>query len=425
MTGILLLAGLLALSGFFSGVETAYTSLSPSQLHSLTDRWPKQGALVQRLIERPDRLLSTILIGNNLVNIAAASLATVLATSYFGATGPGIATGALTILVLIFGEVTPKQIAIIHNERIACYTAVLISVLEMVFLPLVLFVSSISSALSRLSGGTRRRTPTPEGILSMVRHAASMGVLSSNESWLVKNVFRFNDVTVSMIMTHRTKVFSLDKNSLVSEVLPDIFRRGFSRFPVYDQDPERIVGIVHARDLAQSVSSGDEAGSGLRLKDVMMSPIFVPETHKVETMLAQFRRERKHLAVVLDEYGGLAGIVTLEDVIEEIFGEIYDESDLNEKERIVAHPDGSYRIAGSTPLYTVNERLSVSFPHRRNVQTIAGYISERIGRIPHADETVETPHGMFRIEEISRKQVLSVRFIPNKPAEMQENEKKL
>ncbi|MFW6234358.1 MAG: CNNM domain-containing protein, partial [Spirochaetota bacterium] len=161
MTGLLLLAGLLALSGFFSGVETAYTSLSPTQLHGLTNHWPKQGLRVQKLIQRPDRLLSTILIGNNLVNIAAASLATVLATAQFGEAGPGFATGILTIFVLIFGEVTPKQIAIVHNERIACYTALLISILEMVFLPLVLFVSYISNTFSRLSGGgNRQRTPT-------------------------------------------------------------------------------------------------------------------------------------------------------------------------------------------------------------------------------------------------------------------------
>lgn len=425
MTGLLLLAGLLALSGFFSGVETAYTSLSPTQLHSLTDHWPKQGLRVQKLIQRPDRLLSTILIGNNLVNIAAASLATVLATQRFGEAGPGVATGLLTIFVLIFGEVTPKQIAIVHNERIACYTALLISVLELVFLPLVLFVSWISNAISRLSGGNRHRTPTPEGILSLVRHAASVGVLSKNETWLVKNVFRFNDVTVSMIMTHRTQVFSLDKNTRVGDVFPSVLRRGYSRFPVYDRDPERIVGVVHARDLAEGISSDDDTNSELRLKDLMMSPIFVPETHKVEAMLAQFRRERKHLAVVLDEYGGLAGIVTLEDIIEEIFGEIYDESDLREKERIRAQEDGSYRIAGDTPLYAVNEHLTVNFPHRKNIQTIAGYISERIGRIPQASETVDTPYGVFVIEEISRKQVLTVRFIPKTPEEIQENEKKV
>ncbi len=425
MTGAFFLVGLLGLSGFFSGVETAYTSLSPSQLHGITDRWPRQGKHVQKLIQRPDRLLSTILIGNNLVNITAASLATVLATRYFGDSGPGIATGVLTLFILIFGEVTPKQIAIVHNERIACHTARLIRILEILFLPLVLFVSWVSSGISRLTGGSTHRTPTTEGILSLVRHAASVGVLSSHESWLVKNVFRFNDVTVSMIMTHRTQVFSLDKNTLVSDVFPVILNRGFSRFPVYDRDPERIVGVVHARDLAQSVSSDESSIGDLRLKDVMMSPIFVPETHKIQAMLAQFRRERKHLAVVLDEYGGLAGIVTLEDVVEEIFGEIYDESDQGEQQRIVHQPDGSYRMAGDTPLYAVNDYLAVNFPHRRNIQTVAGYISEKIGRIPQASERVETPFGAFSIEEISRKQVLSVRFIPKKTTEIQESEKKL
>lgn len=400
---------LILLSGFFSGIESAFTSLNSAQVHAMRERFPRGAARVERLMTRPDRLLSTILIGNNLVNIAAASLATVISTAYFGEYGPGIATGGLTLIILMFGEVTPKQIAIAHNEFVAIHTSRVIVILEVVFRPLVILVSAVSRSMTRLSGGKKPGGPTAKGILSVVRHAASVGILTSQESWFMKNVLRFHEVTVSMIMTHRTKVFSMDRSKSLQEVLELSIEEGYSRFPVYDSDPERIVGIALVRDVVRAVSRGE---SDHTLKDVMLPAIFVPENRKVQQMMSEFRREHQHMAIVLDEYGGLAGIVTLEDVIEEILGEIYDENETREQERILPRGDGSYAIAGDTPLYSLNERLSTHFEQNRNVQTVGGFLTELSGHIPAEGDRIRSEDGTFTVERMARKRVLEVRFEP-------------
>lgn len=404
---------LIVLSGFFSGIESAYTSLTAAQVHAVRERSPKRGARVERLMSMPDRLLSTILIGNNLVNIAAASLATVVATGFFGDIGPGIATGGLTIIILMFGEVTPKQISIMHNVFVAVNTAPVILALEVLFRPLVVLVAGVSRFATRISGGSKvGRQPTAEGILSVVRHAASVGVLSPQASWFMKNVLRFHEVTVSMIMTHRTKVFSLDRTTRVGDAIDQIVESGYSRFPVFDGDPERIVGVVLVRDIVREISRGNVDTA---LKTLMLPPIFVPETRKVQQMLAEFRREHQHMAIVLDEYGGLAGIVTLEDVIEEILGEIYDENEPRAGDQIVRRGDGSYRIAGETPLYVVNERLETDFEHSRGAQTVGGLLTDLAGRIPSEGSVFQTDEGTFVVEHISRKRILQVRFSPARP----------
>lgn len=410
------LAVLILLSGFFSGTESAFTSLTSTQVHALQERYPILGRRVSRLMTMPGRLLSTILIGNNLVNVAAASLATVIATNFFGSYGPGIATGGLTFVILIFGEVTPKQLAITHNELVTAYTSTLILTLEFALRPLVLLVAGVSRFINRLSGGEGdRQGLTPDGILSVVRHAASVGVLTPQESWFVKNVLRFHEVSVSMIMTHRTRVFSLDRQTPLEQVLEETMDKGFSRIPVYDGDPERIVGIALVRDVVRALStnatkSSARRPSGKKLKDVTIPAIYVPENRKIQEMLTEFRRQHQHMAIVLDEYGGLAGIVTLEDIVEEILGEIYDENELREQERIAEHSPGVWTIAGDTPLHAINEYLGTKFEYRKDVQTVGGFLADIGGHIPTQGEVIETSEGTFTIKRISRKRVLEVTF---------------
>lgn len=400
---------LIVLSGFFSGTETAFTSLTSAQVHSLQEKYDRLGRNVARLMTMPDRLLSTILIGNNLVNIGAASLATVIATRLFGDYGPGIATGGLTLILLVFGEVTPKQLAIAHNGFIAVHASRVIIALEVAFRPLVLFVAGASQLVTRMTGGTPSRHPTAEGILSVVKHAASVGVLTPQESWFMTNVLRFHEVTVGMIMTHRTRVLSFDRRTPVREVLNEAIEAGYSRVPVYDADPERIVGIALLRDMMKSVNNGEKR---TRVSDVMKKAIFVPETRKVQEMLQEFRAEHQHMAIVLDEYGGLAGIVTLEDVIEEILGEIYDENETREREGIVRRPDGTWNITGETSIHAINDRLGTNLEVTRNAQTAGGLVADLAGHIPAQGDVFDTDEGRFVVERISRKRVLEVRFEP-------------
>ncbi|MFP4114729.1 MAG: hemolysin family protein [Spirochaetota bacterium] len=408
MTGsFILLGGLLILSGFFSGTETAFTSLTPAQVHDLRKKHPHSGRIAQRLMERPARLLTTVLFGNNLVNVGASAVATILTIRLFGSGYEWAMTAVLTVVLLIFGEVTPKQLAIVNNESWALHTCRLINLLAIVFTPVIWFVTTVSNGVARLAGGATRSEVTSRGLLSMVDHAETVGAIEADQGKMVRGVLRFSEVTVSAVMTHRTRVYSLDRNLRLTEAIGEIIESGFSRVPVYEEDPERIVGILLVRDAMREYARGDES---VTLRQVMIEPIYVPENRRIDQMLAQFRRDKLNMAVVLDEYGGLAGIVTVEDIVEEILGEIYDENEQKEREKITREGAETFLIIADIPIYVLNEALDVELPVSRHVQSLGGYLADLAGHIPAPGETFETPIGRFEIVTTSRRHVVSVRF---------------
>ncbi len=409
LTRIVGIVTLLGLSGFFSGTETAFTSLSDAQVHYIREKWGRRGELVFRATSSPERLLTIVLIGNNIVNIGASVMASELTIRLFGSAALAATTGILTLLVLIFGEVAPKQLAIVHNEAWTVHTVRFIMLLELLLRPIVWAISSIAAFITRLTGAASNVGVTREGILYLVKHAEYLGVLENSKSSMVKRVFRFGDVTVQAIMTHRTNVFSLEQDTSIKDALRDVSKQGYTRIPVYDRDPERIVGIAILRDiLIQSI----EGNGTKRLRDVMVEPIFVPETRKIEEMLTQFRKEGLNISVVLDEYGGVAGIVTLEDVIEEILGEIYDEHEVKQHDPITTLDDGSIRIMADVPIYIVNDLLDTEFPLSRSTKTLGGYLMSRIGHIPAQGDEIETAEGTFWVESLAKRRIISVRFRP-------------
>ncbi len=412
---ILFLAFFICCSAFFSAVETAFTSLSLMQVQSLSHKKGARGKLIQKLSNKLDTLITTILIGNNIVNIGASALATELTIRLFGSAAVGITTGIMTLVILIFGEVTPKRIAIAHNEFICLHSVRVISVLCIVFRPIVFLVSFVSLLFTKIFGSGKKKNITLEGILQMVKLAENIGVVEKYENQMVKNVFRMGDVTVQSIMTHRTRIFSLPKDLTLGEAVPRINEEGYSRIPVYDENPEDIVGIVLAKDVMKHVSEGDVA---IKLKELMVKPLFVPGTKKVNLMFSQFKKEKLKLAVVLDEYGGLAGIVSLEDVIEEILGEIYDEDEDRGREKIVNLGKGLYRIEGDAPVHLVNETLKLNLPFSNKISTFGGCVIAFLGRFPHQNETLDLPFGSLRIESVANRQIGSVLF--QKPLEPQE-----
>lgn len=408
MTGSFILLGvLLILSGFFSGTETAFTSLAPSQVHEMRKRHPHRGRIVEHLMERPDRLLTTVLIGNNLVNVAASAVATLLTIALFGAGYEWAMTAVLTVLLLIFGEVTPKQLAIIHNEWWVLHTSRLINTLAVVFAPVIWFVTIVSNTIARIAGGKKRTGITSRGLLSMVNHAETVGVIEADQGKMVRSVLRFSEVTVSAVMTHRTRVYSLDKNLKLDVAVGQMIESGFSRIPVYDDDPERIVGIVLIRDAMRAYAKGDDATT---LRSIMVDPIYVPENRRIDQMLSQFRRDKLNMAIVLDEYGGLAGIVTMEDIVEEILGEIYDENEQKEREKITQENRNTFLIIADIPTYVLNDALDIALPFSKNVQSLGGYLADLAGHIPAPGEIFETPAGRFEIVTTSRRHIVSVRF---------------
>ena len=411
---LLTIAALIVLSGFFSGTETAFTSLSAAQIHHIRDKWGKRGRMVAASSENPERLLTVVLIGNNVVNIAASVLAGEFTVRVFGSGALGITTAILTLLVLVFGEVTPKQLAISYNESWSVHTVRLITFLDLILRPVVWAIASVVLLITRLSGAKQSESVTREGLLSLVKHAEHVGVLENSKSRMVKNVFRFGDVTVESIMTHRTRVFSLDRSLTIDNALHEISLHGFSRVPVYDADPERIVGIVILRDLLQRREQGD---GGASIAEVMVDPIFVSEHRSVEEMLTQFRAEGLNMAVVLDEYGGVSGIVTLEDAIEEILGELYDEHESKHREPVTDMGDGSVRIMADAPVYVVNELLDVGIPDVRGGKTVGGYLMTRIGHIPVVGEEVDTDIGRFVVETMTGRRIVAVRLRLTSPSD--------
>jgi CBS domain containing-hemolysin-like protein len=399
---------LLLVSGAFSGTEVAFTSLSVDQLERLKREKGRKGRLVAHLYDELDVVLTSITIGNNLANLAASALVSALTIRLFGETWLTVSTGVLTILVLIIGEVTPKQIGIMHNEAVTLALSRFLRVFSIVFAPIIWLVRVMSNALTRLTGGARRPRVTVEGLKHLVRYAGSSGILNQLNTSILKNVLRSSGIRVGAVITHRTKIFRLDKRSRAEEVFPKILDSGFSRVPVFDEDPEHIVGVVLTKDVARAVVEG---GGDRQLSKLMVEPIYVPENRTIHQVLTRLRRERLNMAIVLDEYGGLLGLVTMEDLVEEFVGEIYDENEVVEARPVTSSGENEFTIRGDAPIYVVNDHLDLEIPYEGDIQTIAGYITEQIGRIPEAGERLETPFGIFTVEVVSRSKIERVRLL--------------
>ena len=398
---------LLLISGMFSGTEVAFTSLSVDQIERMKKEQGKRGNRVADLHDHIDVVLTSITIGNNIANLAASALVSALTIRWFGETWLTASTLVLTILVLILGEVTPKQIGILHNEAVTLRLAPLLRVLAIMFAPLIWFIRLISNALTRLTGGAKRPRVTIEGLHHLVRYAGSAGLFNQLNANILKNVFRSRDVRVGAIMTHRTKVFSLEKRQTIHDAFPAILDSGFSRVPVYNEEPERIVGILLVKDAARAVAEGRD---DMSISRIMVPPVFVPENKSFHKVLSRLRRERLNMAIVLDEYGGVAGIVTMEDLVEEFVGELYDEGEIEEAQPLHPVAPGEYLLAGDAPIHVVNDHLDIELSSDGDAQTIAGFIVDRLGRIPEQGEELDTRFGTFTVESVGQSHVASVRF---------------
>ncbi len=398
----------LVFSALFSSVETAFTSLSLFQIESLKKRG-RGGAIVERLARKPDELISTILIGNNVVNITASALATRWALGLWGDWALGLVTGAMTLVVLIFGEVTPKRIALAHNEGVALALAPLLLVCTVLFKPFVLLVNALSSLVTRLFGDSRPDSLSMDTMVQMMSIAEHMGVIDYAKSWMVKNVFRLGSTTVQAVMTHRIDVFSLEDSTSLEDACRLASEAAVSRVPVYVGESENIIGVVSVREAVAALL----AGNGQRpLSEFMGEPLFVLPNKTVGDLFALFKKRRETFAVVIDEYGGLAGIVTMRDIVEEIVGEIYEDSDEASRERIERRQDGSYLVSGDAPLSVIAEIAGGEPPNLPYVQTVAGYVAWALDRIAVPGDKAETPLGGFIVTAVDANRVSAAVFRP-------------
>jgi Mg2+/Co2+ transporter CorB len=401
---------LLVLSAFFSGSETALTAASRGKLRTQADRGSRGAAKALAITEDNERLIGSVLLGNNLVNILATSLATAMFTRAFGETGVAIATLVMTGLVLIFAEVLPKTYAIINSEKAAAAVAPVISVVVATFAPIVTAVRFLVRGVLRLFGvkvdPDSHILAVREEIVGALQLGHSEGVVEKEDRDRILGALDLGDRTVEEIMLHRSGIEMIDAGNPPEEILQQCLNSPHTRLPVFREEPENIVGVVHAKDLLRAmykqVSGSDGGGRSLKrfnIADVAMPPYFVPETTTLDDQMRQFLRMRTHFALVVDEYGSLQGLITLEDILEEIVGEITDEFDPDAEHPIKRGEDGQYIVDGAITIRDLNRATDWNLPDEE-ANTIAGLVIHEAQMIPVIGQ-VFSFHG-FRFEVIAR-----------------------
>ncbi len=387
--------------------ETALMSLSKIRIRHMVDEGVKGAKLVEKLTEDPNKLLGAILIGNNIVNIGASALATTIATELFGSTGVGIATGVMTILVLIFGEITPKSIAKQKSEKVSLIVSKPIAVIVKVLKPFVSIFTVISGVFIRILGADPKASEpfiTEEELRTMVGVSEEEGVLEDVEKEMIFNVFDFADAQVKDVMVQRVDIIAVDLEATFEEVLEVIKKEQFSRIPVYNHTIDDIVGVLNVKDLIIAGSNKEE----FKVTDYMREPYYTFEFKKIKELLKEMKKSRNHMSVVLDEYGGTVGIVTIEDLVEEVFGEIEDEFDDFEKEIEVIKED-EYVVDGSAKLDDISELVGVNM-ESEEFDSVGGLVIGELGRFPEVNEEVTLNKIRFVVEEIEKNRIKKVRI---------------
>ena len=403
---ILILLILVCGSAFFSASETALTSLNKIKLRNMVEENVKNADKVQKLIDDPNRLLSSILIGNNLVNNAAAALTTMIAVSLLGGqSGVGAATMIITIIILIFGEITPKTLASQNAEKVSLAVSNIISVIVVISTPVVKVMNLITNVLIKVLGGnSTEKTPTitEAELKTMVNVSHEEGVLEVDERRMINNVFDFGDLKAKDVMTPRTDMVCVEDTITYDEIVSIFKEERFSRLPVYHESVDNIIGILYVKDIIFI----DE--QHFKITDYMREPFFTYESKPISELFSEMRGNRIRAAVILDEYGGTSGLVTLEDLVEEIVGDIADEYDEQEKEIEVIKED-EFIVDGSTRLEDVNEMIGLHLASE-DFDTIGGYVIGILGSFPDGGEEVETDNIKIVVEEVDKNRIEKLRI---------------
>ncbi|AEL18387.1 CBS domain pair family protein [Borreliella bissettiae DN127] len=378
------------LSAIFSASETAYTSLSIIQIQDIRKKG-KSGISVYNLVQSPSKLITTILIGNNISNIIASTLTTKFVLEKYGNSALAISTGLITIIVLIFAEILPKQIAILNNEIIALSTSFFLTPLIFIFTPLIYIINKIIKKILNLFKVKASYQMTKESIKNMLSLAGSLGILKNDSRIFMQKMLDIDQVRASEIMTHRTEVFSLSSSSKLKDVIKLIKEEGYSRIPIYKgQSREQIIGILIAKDLIE-VNKKD---MNKNVSQFIKPAVFVQQNKRIKDILDIMRKKQKIMAIVIDEYGGFSGILTIEDIVEKIFGAISDEYDIKEEKPLITQiDDNTYSILGETTFDEIEETIGISIKHKEYTNTIGGYLIDLLDKIPTKNETVKTNDG--------------------------------
>ena len=426
---ILILIILIGLNAFFAASEIAFISLNDNKIEKQAKEGNKKAKQIQKMLENPSKFLATIQIGITLAGFlssafASDSFASKLAPLLNNLIPIGLGiwqtisiiliTIILSFFTLIFGELVPKRLAMKNYEKIAFFSIGIIRAISIITAPFVKFLTFTTNAISKLFGVGEKEEEivTEEEIKMLVDQGEENGTIEEEEKELINNVFEFNDITASEIMTHRTDIFAVDVNMSAGELLEKIIHDEckHSRIPVYDETIDEIVGVLYVKDLIRNISK-----KTFKIKDLMKEAYFVSQNKLINELFKELQKNKKQMAIIVDEYGGTAGLITMEDILEEIFGDIYDEYDDIEAE-YEKIDDKTYILAGNMTIYDVNKILDSHIPEG-DYDTLSGYIQELLGRIPDEEEnpTIETDELTFKIEEYEDRRILKVKVCKNNP----------
>ena len=397
----------LLFSGLFSGAEIAFFSLSESRLQTMKEEGRRAANLALSLRQNPQRLLSTILIGNNVVNLTAAALISMITFEHFGSEAVAVATGVLTVFVLIFGEIIPKTLCAKHASSAVQFFAYMIYWAEKLFSPALFLLEPL---ILKLTGGRGLAVPfvTKEELKILIEAGGKAGVLENEKVEMIKNVFEFTDLTARDVMTPRIDTFVMDGNLSLDEAKEELFNIKHTRIPVYDGIRDNITGILYRTHALVELAQGNRT---TRLKELALSPLFIPISKPIGALLKQFQQEKRHIAIVVNEFGGIMGIVTTEDVLEEVVGDILDESDVTE-ELIKRIGKDEILVSGRTEVRKINEFLKVELDKEENVvfYTISGLIQQHLGHIPSVGEALQVAGCELTIQDADSRSIKSVQI---------------
>lgn len=411
---------LILLSAFFSSAETSMTTVNKIRIQSLCEQGDKRAMVLEKVISDSGKMLSTILIGNNIVNMAVSSLMTTLTIQVFGNAYVGLATGALTLLILIFGEITPKSLATIHSEKLALSYAPIIYGLMVMFTPVVYIIGKLSSGvlfLMRVDPNAKTNAMTEHELRTLVNVGQEDGVIESEEKQMIYNVFDFGDSSAKDVMIPRIDMTFIDVNATYEELMSVFTEVMHTRFPVYEDNTDNVIGIINMKDLL--IYPENEPFS---IRKILREPYFTYEYKATADLMIEMRKASVNLAIVLDEYGATAGLVTLEDLLEEIVGEIRDEYDEDEEEDLKEiQPGREYIALGSAKLDDINEMLGLEL-ESEDYDSIGGYIIEQLDCLPVQGQSVTLENGIrLVVDQLDKNRIELVHiWFPEKNEEASE-----
>ena len=386
ITYLVLIIVFIGLTAFFCSSETAFLSLQRVRLEHLVSTHVKGAGLIARMVEKPERMLSVVLLGINISNTAAAALVTALALRLWGTGGVIYATLIITFVILIFAEVTPKTFAVRHSERIALIFIRPLVIVAWIFTPLVSALSWIAAMFARMFGGKQetRTLASPEEIRAMISVGHKEGTVEAAEARLLHKVFEFGDRPVHEVMVPRPEVIAIEQGSTMANLLALYVENPLSRFPVFKENMDNVIGVLYVKDVLMTLAK-DEVTEETVIDGIMRQPYFAPESKHIDELFAEMRDENYRLAVIIDEYGGTAGIVTLTKLVEEIVGDVGDELAGVEKDYEIIN-DYTFQVDGSMRIDEANEEMDLDLPEGDDYESVAGFILSLLGHIPRQHE---------------------------------------